>query len=75
MWTVLQLPRILLVPTTFIGPHSRSNLPQFHRDRFLSVEPLESLALQGTHIQINPLRSSFSSAALNGEPSRISRLR
>lgn len=59
----------------FIGPDFCSDVPEFHRDRFLSVEPLESLAFQGTHVQINPLRSPFSSAAFNGEPSRMSRPR
>ena len=43
----------------FIGPNFCSDLPEFHRDRFLSVEPLESLAFQGTHVQINPLSSPF----------------
>lgn len=71
-WPVPQLSRILLVFTRFIGPNFCSDLPESHRDPFLSVEPLESLALRGTHVQINPLRSPFSSATFNGEPSRMS---
>lgn len=75
LWPVPQLTRILLAFTIFIRPNFCSDVPEFHRDRFLSVEPLEFLAHRGTHVQINPLRSSFSTAAFNGEPSRMSRPR